>query len=198
IAASGGYYIAMGAGAGAPIYAEPTTWTGSIGVIMPRYDISKLADQYGVKSDSLTTGPLKDTLNPFKELTEEDRKVWMEILDDSFKRFLTVIDEGRENLTMEQIRALATGQIYTSGQAIANGLVDKIGYEDDVIKDLKEKLGLTSVRVVNYEHPKSFAESLLGAEALNPPVDPLSQLINASVPRAMYLFGGPGTSGRSN
>jgi len=194
IAASGGYYIAMGAGKGAPIYAEPTTWTGSIGVIMPRYDASKLAEQFGVKADSLATGPLKDTLNPLKELTEAEKAVWMEILDDSFQRFLKVIDDSRENLTMEQVRALATGQVYTASQALEKGLVDKIGYEEDVISALKEKLQLKEVRVVNYEFPKSLAESLLGAQSRSQQIDPISRLIEASVPRAMYLFGSPGFS----
>jgi protease-4 len=191
IAASGGYYIAMGAGPDAPIYAEPTTWTGSIGVIMPRYDVSELAHKAGVKPDSLATGPLKDALNPLKELTADEKKVWMTILDDSFNRFLKVIDDSRKNLNAEQIRALATGQVYTADQALANGLVDKIGYEEDVLTALKEKLGLTSVRVVDFEHPKSFAEVLLGAESRLRPTDPVSRLMELSVPRAMYMFGWP-------
>ncbi|SFH82157.1 signal peptide peptidase SppA [Planctomicrobium piriforme] len=191
IAASGGYYIAMGAGAAAPIYAEPTTWTGSIGVIMPRYDAVELAHKIGVKADSLVTGPYKDSLNPIKELTPEEKAVWMTIIDDSFQRFLKVIDDSRTNLDMEQIKALATGQVYTANQALANGLVDKIGYEEDALEALKQKLGLTDVRVVNFEFPKSFTETLLGASAQMSQPDPLSRLMEASVPRAMYLFGWP-------
>ena len=68
IAASGGYYIAMGAGKEGKIYAEPTTWTGSIGVIIPRYDLTALAEKVGVESDSLKTGPLKDAMNPLRPL----------------------------------------------------------------------------------------------------------------------------------
>ncbi len=193
IAASGGYYIAMGAGEGAPIYAEPTTWTGSIGVIMPRFDVSELANKFGIKPDSLATGPLKDTLNPLKELTGEERKVWMAILDDSFNRFLKVIDDSRANLNMDQVKALATGQVYTAQQALDLGLIDKIGYEEDVIAALKEKLGLTSAKVVTYESQKSLAELLVGAQAASAPTDPLTRLLDANVPRAMYLFGWPTT-----
>ncbi|WP_437227484.1 signal peptide peptidase SppA [Planctomicrobium sp. SH661] len=196
IAASGGYYIAMGAGPGAPVYAEPTTWTGSIGVIMPRYDASELAKKVGIASDSLVTGPLKETLNPLKPMTEEEKKVWDVILDDSFKRFLKVIDDSRENLDMEQVRALATGQVYTADQAVENGLVDKIGYEEDVLEALKSKLGLKDVRVVDYSYPKSLSESLLGASARVSTPDPVSRLLDASVPRAMYFFGWP--AGMSN
>ncbi|WP_437194240.1 signal peptide peptidase SppA [Planctomicrobium sp. SH527] len=193
IAASGGYYIAMGAGEGAPIYAEPTTWTGSIGVIMPRYDVSELANKFGIKPDSLATGPLKDTLNPLKELSEAERKVWMTILDDSFNRFLKVIDDSRANLNMDQVKALATGQVYTAQQALDLGLIDKIGYEEDVVAALKEKLGLTSVKVINYESQKSLAEILVGAQAASVQTDPLTRVLDANVPRAMYLFGWPAT-----
>lgn len=189
IAASGGYYIAMGAGPGAPIYAEPTTWTGSIGVIMPRYNASELAKKVGIEPESLVTGPLKETLNPLKPMTNEEKKVWDVILDDSFQRFLKVIDDSRTNLDAEQVRALATGQVYTADQAVQNGLVDSIGYEEDALEALKTKLGLKSVRVVDFDYPKSLAESLMGANAQARPADPVSQLLRAASPRAMYYFG---------
>jgi protease-4 len=191
IAASGGYYIAMGAGPDAPVYAEPTTWTGSIGVIVPRYDASELAEKAGVKSDSLATGPLKDTLNPFKQMSDREREVWGEIIEDSFVRFLTVIDEGRSKLNMKQIRELATGQVYTADQALKNGLVDEISFEEDSLKKLQESLGLKSVRVVNYKTQLSFVETLLSASSKTPEIniDPMSRIIDASTPRAMYMFG---------
>ncbi len=191
IAASGGYYIAMGAGPDAPVYAEPTTWTGSIGVIVPRYDASELAAKIGVKSDSLATGPLKDTLNPFKQMSAQEREVWDEIIEDSFVRFLTVIDEGRPKLSMEQIRELATGQVYTANQALKNGLVDEISFEEDSLKKFQESLGLKKVRVVTYKSHSSFIETLLGASSKTPEIniDPMSSIIDASTPRAMYMFG---------
>ena len=191
LAASGGYYVSMGAGPQGKIYADPTTWTGSIGVIMPRYDVSELASKIGVASDSLATGPLKDTLNPLKPMTEREREVWNAILDESFDRFLTIIDENRDNLDMDQVRELATGQVYTATQALENGLIDEIGYEEDVVDGLKSHLGLTRVRVVDYETPKSFVEELLGVQsrAAAAAEDPLTRLLDAGVPRAMYIFG---------
>jgi len=192
IAASGGYYIAMGAGPDAPVYAQPTTWTGSIGVIMPRYNASELAKKIGVEPDSLVTGPLKETLNPLKPMTPEEKKVWDVILDDSFQRFLQVIDESRTNLTLEQVRALATGQVYTADQALANGLIDKIGYEEEVLEALKTKLGLKEVRVTEFAYSKSLSEALLGASSKLQVPDPLSRLLEASVPRALYFCGWPG------
>lgn len=189
LAASGGYYVSMGAGPEGKIFAEPTTWTGSIGVIIPRYDVSKLATDYGVKSDPLVTGPFKDSLSPFKEMAPEETALWQEIMADSFDRFKGVIDEGRANLTLEQIAPLATGRIFTANQAKAAGLVDEIGFEADALEALKTKLGLTSVKIVRHEQPPTLLDTLLGGQVRAPQADPLKTFLDASTPKAMYFFG---------
>lgn len=189
MAASGGYYVAMGAGPQATIYAEPTTWTGSIGVIIPRYDVSKLASDFGVRAEPLTTGPFKDALSPFREMTADERAVWEEILDDAFVRFQTVILDGRANLDAKRVKAVATGRIFTADQAKEQGLVDSIGYLDDAINGLKSKLSLDRVNVVRYQHPLSLSEVLFGSVQAREPVDPVRKLLDASVPRAMYFCG---------
>lgn len=186
MAASGGYYISMGAGPQGRIFAEPTTWTGSIGVIIPRYNASQLADKIGISSEPLKTGEFKDALNPFRPMTDNERKLWADILDQSFQKFIKVIDENRDGLDADAVKALATGQIYTADDAVKNKLVDEIGYEEDALKALQAKLGLTSVRVVRYQSPKTLAEQLLGMQA-KPAVDPWKVIIESSVPRAMYL-----------
>ncbi|MEX2287426.1 MAG: signal peptide peptidase SppA [Planctomycetaceae bacterium] len=186
MAASGGYYIAMGAGTQGKIYAEPTTWTGSIGVIIPRYDVSKLAEKWDIKVEPLTTGPFKDALSPFRELTEPERAVWKEIMDDAFQRFVTVIDENRQQLDEAGVKKLATGQVYTANQALANGLVDKIGFLEDAIEDLKGQLGLETVRVVSYQLEPTLSELFLGGEASETDIR-LQALMDSTVPRAMYF-----------
>ncbi|MBT4864546.1 MAG: signal peptide peptidase SppA [Planctomycetaceae bacterium] len=196
MAASGGYYIAMGAGEGAPIYVEPTTWTGSIGVIIPRYDLSELAAEWKVKSDPLKTGPFKDALSPFRELTADERTVWNEILDDAFGRFIGVIAENRKTLDEPAVRKLATGQIYTANQALANGLVDKIGYEEDALSDLQEELKLDEVRIVTYQHPQTLLDLFVGSVEAEEPGAKWKALLDTTVPRAMYFCSwAPGVPG---
>ncbi len=185
LAASGGLYVAMGAGPEAKIYAEPTTWTGSIGVIIPHYDFSQLASKWGVTSDSLKTGEFKDSLNPFHEMTERERALWSKIIDDAFVRFISVIDDNRKTLDEPGVRKLATGEIFTAESAKAQGLIDEIGYEEDAILALQNQLGLTAVRRIKYTSPPTVMDILTGSAKAQP--TPWEEFLEAGVPRALYF-----------
>ncbi|HAA48663.1 MAG TPA: signal peptide peptidase SppA [Planctomycetaceae bacterium] len=187
IATSGGLYVAMGSGPTGRVFAEPTTWTGSIGVIIPRYDVSSLSDRFGVRVDPLKTGPLKDSLNPFRPLSDQDRTVWKAILDDAFDRFIGVIAENRSGLDENRVRELATGQIYTANQALEHGLVDEIGYQEDVIESLKSVLKLSRVRVVTYRTRPGWIDLLLDQVESRDPERQLAKWLETGVPRGMYL-----------
>lgn len=189
MAASGGVYIAMGCGENGKIFAEPTTWTGSIGVIIPRYDVSELAGKVGVKTDSLKTGEFKDSLDPLRPLTDRDRVLWGRILDDSLQRFVKIVDENRKTLDENQVKELATGQIFTADDAKAKGLIDEIGDEEVAIEALKTQLGLKKARAVKYEFPTSLINLLLGSAQANDPEVRFRKLLEMSVPRAMYFCG---------
>lgn len=215
MAASGGYYISMGCGPEGKIFAEPTTWTGSIGVIIPRYDVSGLADQWNVKTAPLKTGRFKDALSPFREMTAEEKELWGGIVNESFERFLTVIADNRETVRIQESEAeppddphvvphtwqlvsvkadgdanenLATGRIFPAEEAMKKGLVDEIGFEDDAIAALQKSLGLDSTRVVSYSYPQSLFDMVLGSvQAKSQTGDVVS--LSDTVPRAMYYFG---------
>ncbi|MEQ9411674.1 MAG: signal peptide peptidase SppA [Fuerstiella sp.] len=185
LAASGGYYLSMGIGTQGRIFVEPTTWTGSIGVIIPRYNASELASRIGVAVEPLATGPMKDSLNPFRELSDQEREVWDLVLQDSFDRFVGVIVDNRAGLDEQQVRALATGQIYTASQAITNGLADEVGFEEDALEALATAAGVTDYEVVEYSSPPTLMDLLLSGKAESSD-SVLAQLMDATVPRAMY------------
>ncbi|QDT40955.1 Putative signal peptide peptidase SppA [Gimesia alba] len=187
MAASGGYYVAMGAGEEGVIFAEPTTWTGSLGVIIPRFDLSGLAEKVGVVSDPLKTGEFKDALNPFRNLTDRERAIWDHILDESYQRFLNVITDNRKDLDYDQVKKLATGQIYPATDAKQNGLIDEIGYQEDALARLQEITGLNKVCVIRYSHPRSLADVLLGSAEASHIENRKQALLDSTVPRAMYF-----------
>jgi protease-4 len=217
MAASGGYYVAMGVGPEGLIFAEPTTWTGSIGVIIPRFELQELASNVGVKSVPLKTGEFKDALNPFKEMTAAERDLWTAIMQDAFSRFLDVIADNRPDLQKSEsteaatgtsrltlvstrtgddpARNLATGQIFTADQALASGLVDRIGFLDDAVTALKSELQLDRARVVKYEFPQGLLMDLVFGEGGVPNVNsqglsPVQwqAILDTAVPRAWYHF----------
>ncbi|MCA9041465.1 MAG: signal peptide peptidase SppA [Planctomycetaceae bacterium] len=188
-AASGGYYVSMGAGTEAKIFAEPTTWTGSIGVIIPRFEMTGLEEKFGIKSAPIKSGPFKDSPSPFRELAGEEKELWDAIIADSLGLFTGVIEENRANLDVEQVKALATGQVYTASQALQNGLIDEIGYEEDALKALGDKAGFDpeKVRIIDYYVEPSLSEIFLGTSAQSSIEKQWEALLETTVPRAMYL-----------
>jgi protease-4 len=195
ICASGGYYVAMAVGDQPnAIYAEPTTWTGSIGVIIPLYDVSNTLKEIGVADDSIASAPLKQMGSPTKPMTEEERNVLQELVDESFKGFKEIVISGRPKFKDDPsaLDAATTGQIFTATQARELGLVDKIGFVEDAIVRVAEITGKSTdeLRCVKYEQPPSLLQTLAGAET---PLHSrgsfdLGALIDLTTPRAYYLW----------
>lgn len=199
IAASGGYYVAMANGGREDvIFAEPATLTGSIGVIIPHFDVSKLLERYDVRDDSVASGPLKEMLSPTKarspELAERERKVLQELVDEMFGRFKQIVKQGRPKLDDAAVAKVATGQIFTAQQAVDAGLVDRIGFLEDAVKRAVELAGLSddTARVVRYSRPRGLLQDVLGGDftagtqALAAR-GPLEALAEWTAPRAWYL-----------
>lgn len=196
IAASGGYYVAMAAGdTENTIYAEPTTWTGSIGVIIPHYNVAKLLESWDIEDDSVASNPLKMMGSPTRELPEpiraEERKILEGLVESSFNDFKEIVLASRPALREDKDKqeVVFTGRIFTAKQAQENLLVDKLGFIDDAIERAVELASLdeSDVRVVQYKRPVGAMELLLfGSEGRAPKMD-VAKLVDATVPRAYYL-----------
>jgi protease-4 len=196
IAASGGYYVAMAAGDTAnTIYAEPTTWTGSIGVIIPHYNVAKLLEKWEIKDDSVASNPLKMMGSPTRDFPEpirdEERKILEGLVQSSFEDFKQIVLASRPALrdNKEKQDVVFTGRIFTARQAQENLLVDKLGFIEDAIERAIELASLDKddVQVVQYRRPIGALEMLLfGSQSRAPQFD-LASLADATVPRAYYL-----------
>jgi len=146
VAASGGYYVSSPA---TKIFANPSTLTGSIGVIMQLDRYSKLLDKIGVEIEVLTAGRLKDAGSPVRELTREERQYFKDILEDMHQQFIYDIIIGRnftENMDEDSVKSLvkilADGKIFTGNQALELGLVDTLGSYQDAQNYIRETLDL--------------------------------------------------------
>jgi protease-4 len=191
IAASGGYYISMAVGdQEQSIYAEPTTTTGSIGVIIPHYDLSGLLARFDVKDDSIKSHPRKQMLSMTRPLNEEHRKLLQEYVDESLVMFKDRVREGRPGLRQKTslLDEVATGEIFSALKAQQRGLVDEIGFIEDAIDRAIELAGLEKdeVRVVRYKRPPSLLD-LAGFAHAQPGGFDLSALLELNTPRAWFL-----------
>lgn len=158
VGASGGYYIASAAD---EIIAHPTAITGSIGVILMKFNVAGLMGKVGVEEQTVKSGDKKDILSPFRRATPEEVKLGQEIIDQLYARFLDVVMARPGNrLSRDELRRLADGRIYTAGQALDGKLIDRIGYLDDVIASVRKQAGDDSARVVSYYRPGAYKGSI--------------------------------------
>ncbi len=192
VAASGGYYVACAADR---ICAQPTTVTGSIGVIMIAPEFSGTMQKLGIAMNVIKSGTLKDAGSPFRTMSEQDRAVFERLIDGMYVRFLEVVGRSRTALPAERIRELADGRVYLGPEARALGLVDEVGTLPDAIAAAKRAAGLerTPVRVVQYARPLAwrpniYAEAPAGPTSVNVVNVELPDWLASPAPQMMYLW----------
>jgi protease-4 len=156
VAASGAYYLAMGCDC---VYAHPTTVTGSIGVIMSLYNASGLLTKIGVISDPIKSGPNKDIGSPARTMTAEERAILQGMINSFYDQFVKVVMEGR-HLSLDQVRTLADGRIYTGLEAKRCGLVDEVGYLEDAIRAAMDLACIKDAAIIAYDRGEGYRGSI--------------------------------------
>jgi protease-4 len=211
LAASGGYYVAM---PGQTLFAERATLTGSIGVYSSFPNVKKLAEDHGVKLVTIKQGQIKDSGSPFGEMTEHEREVWQDMVDDAYQRFVQVVEKGRpmlqngkllKPLTITPLKAgpdflekdkkpsepyqryLADGGVWTADKALKYQLVDKIGTLDDAVQAAHDAAGLSeNYRVIKYERPSTLAD-VLGLGVHTPALPPSGTVLDPARLEAGFM-----------
>lgn len=161
LAASGGYMVAIAAD---HIVAREGTITGSIGVILQTTDVTGLLSKIGVTAEAIKSAPLKAVPSPLEPLTDDARAATKRLVDDMFDMFVSMVAERRK---FDRARALAVadGRVFTGRQALALGLVDATGGEDEALAWLGTKGVDTAlpVRDVKIRRDDDFWRDMVGS-----------------------------------
>jgi len=187
VAASGGYYVSV---ACEKIMAEPTTITGSIGVLSWYLVVQDLLkDKLGIEPVTVKSGTRKDWPSSFRKPAPEELKyIEDKVITPAYNRFLKVVAEGRrELLGAEEVEKLADGSIFWAEEALEEKLIDGIGYLDDAVALVKSMAGLTEARVVQYRRPFSLAR-FMGYGKQNTLKIDKNTLYELATPEIMYLW----------
>jgi protease-4 len=161
VAASGGYYISMGADR---IFAEPGTVTGSIGVVGGKLAMKGVYDKLGIDTESISRGENSGIFSTTDKFTESERKVVERMMKVIYDQFTSKAAEGRK-MKQEDLEKLAGGQVYTGRVAKRLGLIDEVGTLRDSIQSAKRQAGLDpdkKVELIVLPKPENPFEALLG------------------------------------
>jgi len=169
VAASGGYYIACAADT---IVAQPNTITGSIGVFGVLFNAQKmLKSKFGIHMDTVKTNRFADLGGPLRPLSDIEREIIQESVNDIYFDFIGKVAEGR-NMTSAEVDSIGQGRVWSGTDALRIGLVDVLGGLDDAVKIAADMAGLEDYRVTELPEQKDPIEQLMkeltggGKEAL--------------------------------
>ena len=153
VAASGGYYVAVAAH---EIVAQPTTVTGSIGVVAARLVIEPLLARFGVATEVLQRGANARLLDPVLPLGDGERRALDRELEHMYRTFVGVVAAGRKR-PQEEVEALAQGRVWIGTDAHARGLVDRLGGFEDALEAVRSRIGRGAgrLRVVVLRPPRT-------------------------------------------
>jgi protease-4 len=165
VAASGGYYISMGA---RKIYAEPGTLTGSIGVVGGKLAVGGAFSKLGIKTEVISRGANSGVLSSEEPFTASEREAMTTLMKDIYDQFVDKALAGRQKagkkMSREELLKLAGGRIWTGRQAKENGLIDELGTLDDALADAKKMAGLPAdkeIELLILPRSKGLFDSLL-------------------------------------
>ena len=146
VAASGAFYIAMAAD---QIVAEPGTITGSVGVIMQAGNVVGLFDKLGIQVTPITSGKYKDIGSAYRQMTEAEKNLLQDMVNDTYSQFFAAVKEGRPNVAPEILTEYTDGRVFTGQRAFNLGFIDKLGGEETAKQLAGELAGLKDPKIIS-------------------------------------------------
>ena len=160
VAASGGYWVAANADY---IFANPATITGSIGVVMGKFEASELWKKIGVNWDGVQYGANSDLWSLNKPFDQGEKQRMNSLIDVTYDAFLTRVSQGRD-MPVDKVRTIAKGRAWSGEQAKVNGLVDDLGGLDDALDytaTLLEVNGRENLNIIRLPRTRGKLEELI-------------------------------------
>jgi len=156
IGASGAYWIASAADV---VIASPASLTGSIGVTASYLEFTGLMEKYGIGYEEIKSGEYKELGSPFRTLTEKEKDIFQEKIDELHEYFVKSIRENRK-LNDNQTKEVSTAMFYLGSEAKQLGLVDVLGGRKEAEEIIKARLVVKKVNFIEYRKAKGFFELL--------------------------------------
>lgn len=162
VAASGGYYMAMGADT---VLANPNTVTGSIGVAQLLFNVEELtSEKLGINYETLKTHEYADLFDLTDDFTQQEMSVFEQSIQENYEDFLQVVAENR-GMTRDQVHELAQGRVYTGDAALEVGLIDILGNYEDAIRIAAEMAEIEAYDLESYPKRKDLFQELMGSSS---------------------------------
>lgn len=206
VAASGGYWIAATSD---EIWAEPTTITGSIGILAIIPTFEKTFDTIGIHRDGVGTAPLSGAFDPLRPMSDMTKSIVDQAINNGYQKFIELVARGRD-MAPEEVDAIARGRIWSGTDAKGLGLVDNLGTLDEAIAAAAARAEVTDYDISYFEDKPSaeqlfleelfafanLGDSLTKGARYNGPVqsmliemeDQLKQFASLNDPRGMYAL----------
>src|SRR5207245_8703011 len=135
------------------IVVHPTSVVGSISVIFQDFDIADGLAKLGIRSNAIKSAELKDMASPFHHLSDNEREVMQDMVDEYFARFKGVVLTNRPITDPEKIKLATDGRVFTGQRAVELGLADEAGTLSDALEIAKKMSNATSARISMYKRP---------------------------------------------
>jgi len=177
MAASGGYYLAVG---GDRIYVNPSSVVGSIGVVGGKISMEALYGKMKVNIVTRTRGPRSDMFSG-APWNDSQRELVREQMTRTYEKFTSRVKAGRKGIDIDKV---AAGRLFTGDRAIENGMADRIGGLDVAMDDMAKELGLSDFEVMHYPSPRSLPDvisDMLGGTIAAAPSVASKEAINRTV-----------------
>jgi protease-4 len=190
VAASGGYYVSMPASA---IVAEPSTLTGSIGVVLTKFVIDGTLKKLGMNLEGVSQGRYADLYSPVRPFSPEERARMAATMQATYDTFVEKAAQGR-NTTPEKIDAVGQGRVWTGRQAKEIGLVDELGGLERAVSLAKQRAKIAQdadVELVIYPPKKTFYDLVSRPFGSSDRAASLGALLGFSNPKMLQALAAP-------